>query len=308
VPEVSIDQVVEWGIGPGLRLVVIASSAYLVTRALHFLIESLQMLLLARAASQLDLLERRKRVDTIGQLLQVTSSVLVGGVALLMALSLFNVDIRPILTGAGIAGLALGFGAQHLVRDVIAGVFLILEDQVRLGDIVEINDKSGLVEAIRLRSIVLRGLDGTVHVIQNGSISQLSNMTKDFSFSLLDVGVAYKEDVDRVMGILREVGAGLKADSVFGPLVLEPMDVLGVQDFADSAVVIRVRLKTVPTEQWKVARELRRRIKIAFDEQGVEIPFPHLSVYAGERSKAFGLRVMNTPDPAEHGRTETPGA
>jgi small conductance mechanosensitive channel len=274
VPQLSSEEVVGWVMGPGLRLVVIAASVYLVTRALHFLIESLQMLLLARDASQIDLLERRKRVDTLGQLLRVVVTLLVGGVGVLTALSLFNVDIRPILTGAGIAGLAVGFGAQNLVRDIIAGFFLILEDQVRLGDVVEINGKSGLVEAIRLRTIVLRGMDGVVHVIPNGGITGLSNMTKDYSYAVLDVGVGYRENPDEVMAALREIGAELQRDAVFGPSMLEPLEVLGVEGFGNLAVDIKLRVKTVPTQQWNVARELRRRIKIDFARRGIDLPHP----------------------------------
>ena len=293
---VTLDQVFEWVRGPGFRLVIIAVSAYLVTQAVYFLVEHLQIFLSAGEASQTDLLERRKRVDTLGQLIRVGATVLVVGVAVMMALSLFNVDIRPILTGAGIAGLAVGFGAQNLVRDVIGGVFLILENQIRIGDVVEVNGKSGLVEEIRLRTLVLRGLDGTVHVIPNGGIAEMSNMTKDFAFAVLDVGIAYKENVDHVMAILREVGAAMQTDSEYGSSILEPMEILGVDAFAESAVVIKLRMKTVPIQQWYVARELRRRIKLAFDERGIEIPFPHVSMYVGEASKPFDVRVTQVED------------
>ena len=218
------------------------------------------------------LLERKKRIQTLGQLLRVVATLLVVGVATLMALSLFNVDIRPILTGAGIAGLAVGFGAQNLVRDVIAGFFLILEDQVRLGDVVSINGKSGLVEAIRLRTIALRGQDGTVHVIPNGVINELSNMTKDYSYAVLDIGIPYEENVDEVEDILRSVANELRSDPVHGPNILEPLEVLGVEAFGESSVLLRVRIKTVPIQQWNMGRELRRRIKIAFEKRGVQFP------------------------------------
>jgi small conductance mechanosensitive channel len=208
----------------------------------------------------------------------VVAALLVVGVAVLMVLSLFSVDIRPILTGAGIAGLAVGFGAQNLVRDVIAGFFLILEDQVRLGDVVSINGKSGLVEAIRLRTIALRSADGTVHVIPNGVITELSNMTKDFSFAVLDVSIRYDENVDQVVDVMQEVAAGIRGDAVFGPKILEPLDVLGVESFGDSSVLLKARMKTVPLEQWKVGREYRRRLKLAFEARGIEFPYPHLVV------------------------------
>jgi small conductance mechanosensitive channel len=163
---------------------------------------------------------------------------------------------------------------------------------VAVGDVAIINGKSGLVEAIRLRTIVLRGLDGTVHVIPNGAISELSNMTKEFSYYVIDLGVAYKEDTDRVVDVVRATAAELRKDPEYAALILDDLEVLGVDDFADSAVVIKVRIKTVPTKQWAVGRELRRRIKHAFDAQGIEIPFPHLSVYVGEKTKPFAVQVM----------------
>jgi small-conductance mechanosensitive channel len=278
MPRVSPDELVAWLMGPGVRLIVIGTSAYLITRIAHFLIDSLQIFLVSRDDSPLGLLERKKRVETLGQLLRVVATLLVMGVAVLMVLSLFSVDIRPILTGAGIAGLAVGFGAQNLVRDVIAGFFLILEDQVRLGDVVSINGKSGLVEAIRLRTIVLRGHDGTVHVIPNGVITELSNMTKDFSFAVLDIGISYEQDVDAVVEVLRSVAVELRADKLHGPNILEPLEVLGVEAFNEASVQLRVRIKTVPIQQWSVGREFRRRIKLAFEARGIEFPSRQLNV------------------------------
>jgi small conductance mechanosensitive channel len=275
-PRISTEEVMAWLMGPGLRLLIIGTSAYLVARGLHFLIDSLQIFLVSRDSSATDLLERRKRIATLGQLLRVVATLLVIGVATLMVLSLFSVDIRPILTGAGIAGLAVGFGAQNLVRDVIAGFFLILEDQVRLGDVVSINGKSGLVEAIRLRTIVLRGNDGTVHVIPNGVITDLSNMTKDYSYAVLDIAIPYEQNVEVVEDVLRSVAAELRKDSVQGPNILEPLEVLGVEAFGEVSVQLRVRLKTVPIQQWSVGREFRRRIKLAFEARGIE--FPHRPV------------------------------
>jgi small conductance mechanosensitive channel len=271
-PRISAEQAVAWLMGPGLRLLVIGTSAYLVARGSHFLIDSLQIFLVSRDASQTDLLERRKRIATLGQLLRVVATLLVVGVATLMALSLFSVDIRPILTGAGIAGLAVGFGAQNLVRDVIAGFFLILEDQVRLGDVVTINGKSGLVEAIRLRTIVLRSHDGTVHVIPNGVINELSNMTKDFSYAVLDISIPYEQNVDAVEDALRSVAEELRHDPVHGSNILEPLEVLGVEAFGETSVQLRVRIKTVPIQQWTVGREFRRRIKRVFEARGIEFP------------------------------------
>jgi small conductance mechanosensitive channel len=289
MPRISADDLVAWLIGPGLRLVVIAIAAYLVTKCIHFLIDSLQILFVSRDLTQTHaaLLERKKRVDTLGQLLRVVATLLVVGIASLMALSLFSVDIRPILTGAGIAGLAVGFGAQNLVRDVIAGFFLILEDQVRLGDVVSINGKSGLVEAIRLRTIALRGNDGTVHIFPNGVITELSNMTKDFSYAVLDVGIPYHVDVDAAVAVLREIAIELRADPEHGPSILEPLEVLGVESLSEISVVLRVRIKTVPIQQWNVGREFRRRIKLAFDARGIGFPSRTVTVHLAGTGQAL---------------------
>ena len=162
-----------------------------------------------------------------------------------------------------------------------------------MGDVAQINGTGGLVEAIKIRTIVLRDLTGAVHVFPNGSIATLANLTKDFSYAVLDIGVAYKEDTDRVVKVLREVAAALAQDEQFRSAVLEPLDVLGVDAFGDSQVTIKVRLKTVPLRQWEIGREFRRRIKKAFDERGIEIPYPHLSVYAGEASQPFQVRQVD---------------
>ena len=236
----------------------------------------------------------------------MVATLLVLGVATLMALSLFNVDIRPILTGAGIAGLAVGFGAQNLVRDVIAGFFLILEDQVRLGDVVSINGKSGLVEAIRLRTIALRGHDGTVHVIPNGVITELSNMTKDFSFAVLDIGIPYEENVDAVVDVLRSVANELRTDPVHGPNILEPLEVLGVEAFGESSVLLRVRIKTVPIQQWNVGREFRRRIKMAFEARGIEFPSRPVTVRLEGSDRP--RRATKTSPPPKKSEWTTPSS
>ncbi len=214
----------------------------------------------------------------------------------MMIMQELGVNITPLLTAAGIGGLAIGFGAQNLVRDVITGFFLILEDQIHVGDVVTIDGTSGLVQAVKLRTVVLRDLSGTVHVIPNGAISTLSNMTKEFSYYVMDVGVAYKEDTDHVVDVLREVGEDLEGDQNFSGHILEPLEILGVNDFGDSAVTIKVRIKTVPLKQWMIGRELRRRIKKAFDARGIEIPFPHMSLYFGEASKPFLSHSLSSAD------------
>lgn len=275
ISKITWAAVLDWLAGPGLRILLVIGSAYVLIRAVRFLIENLQLVVLSRSAParQEDLSERKKRIATMGNMLSMVATVLIAGVAIVTVLALVHIDIRPILTGAGIAGLAVGFGAQNLVRDVIAGFFLILEDQVRVGDVVDVNGRSGLVEDIRLRTITLRGVDGTVHIIPNGAITQMSNMTKDFSYAVVEVGIGYKESVDEAMKVIEEVGADLGRDPELAPKILGPLETLGVDSFRDSAVVIRTRIKTAPIEQWIVASEMRRRLKSAFDARGTEVPF-----------------------------------
>lgn len=229
----------------------------------------------------------RKRVATLVGLLRTIALVLLWGVAVVIALGQIGLDVTPILAGAGIIGLAVGFGAQNLVRDLISGFFMVLEDQVGVGDVAIVNGTGGLVEAITFRTIVLRDLSGVVHVFPNGTINTLSNMTKVWSGYVIDVGVAYKEDTDRVVDVMIRVAEEMRQDPGWGNRILEPIEIFGVDDFADSAVVIKARLKTLPIEQWNVGREYRRRLKKAFDAAGIEIPFPHRSIYVGEATKPF---------------------
>jgi small conductance mechanosensitive channel len=223
--------------------------------------------------------EAQKRARTVGKIISNAALVIIISVSVMMILSEFGMNIAPIITGAGIAGLAVGFGAQNLVRDVISGFFLILEDQIRVGDVAKINGVGGMIEAIRLRTTILRDAEGTVHTFPNGGITSVANMTKEYSYYMIDVGVAYKEKVDDVMKLLEQIGAELEKDPGFAPSLLAPLEIMGVDDFAQSQVTIKIRIKTMPLKQWMVGRELRRRIKNTFDSEHIEMPFPHLSVY-----------------------------
>ena len=232
-----------------------------------------------------------KRTTTIEGILRKTIKVVVWVVALVMVLQELNFDIGPILASAGVVGLAVGFGAQNLVRDVISGLFMLVENQISVNDIAIINGTAGVVEEVNLRTTVLRSVDGTVHIFPNGAITSLSNMTHEFSYYVFEVGVAYKEDTDRVVHVLREIAEEVRQDSEMGPLIMEPLDVLGVDKFDDSAVVIKVRIKTMPSRQFQVGREMNRRIKKRFDAERIEIPFPHRSIYFGEASLPFKLQL-----------------
>jgi small conductance mechanosensitive channel len=196
-----------------------------------------------------------------------------------------GIDLKPLLAAAGLGGLAIGFGAQSLVKDLISGFFILLENSVRVGDVVELAGVAGIVEQIELRVIRLRDLSGNVHVIPNGVIDKVKNMTSDYSYYLFDVGVAYREDVDEVMALLQEIAEELRRDPRFADDILEPLDMLGVDQFADSAVIIKCRIKTKPIQQWRVGREMNRRIKKTFDVKGIEIPFPHRRICWGEPKK-----------------------
>jgi small conductance mechanosensitive channel len=236
-------------------------------------------------------IQLEKRAATIGAIIRKTTAVIIWAVVFVMILRELNFDIAPILAGAGVVGLAVGFGAQNLVRDVISGLFMLVENQISVNDVAIINGTGGLVEEVNLRTTVLRGLDGTVHIFPNGAITSLSNMTHEFSYYVFDVGVAYKEDTDRVVDVLKEIAEEMQNSQDYGPSIIEPLDVLGVDQFGDSAVVIKVRIKTLPAKQWQVGREMNRRIKKRFDAEGIEIPFPHRSIYFGEASLPFKLNT-----------------
>ena len=256
-------------------------------------INRLKKTLVKRAGKNkyVDIQEAEKRINTLTGILFGSIKVVLITIVIMIVLQKIGVNIGPILASAGIIGLAVGFGAQELVRDVISGFFILLENQIRTGDVGIINGTGGLVEKIELRTITLRDFAGVVHVFQNGKINTLSNMTKEWSAMVFDIGVAYKEDVDKVMQIMRETGIGLQEDENFGNKIIEPIEIFGLDKFADSALVIKARLKTKPIAQWDVGREYRKRLKAAFDQNNIEIPFPHTTVYWGEEINPLNLQV-----------------
>jgi small conductance mechanosensitive channel len=276
---VHLEVLGRWLFGSGLRVIVITLLAYASVRATALVVQRFEHDV--SSGSSLDALERAKRARTLGAVVRKVTTFLIVGIAILMILEQFNINIAPVLTGAGIAGLAVGFGAQTLVRDVISGFFLLLEDQVRVGDVAAINGTGGLVEQLNLRTIVLRDVEGTVHVFPNGAITTLANKSKDYSYYVIDLGISYKEDADRVTAILRDVGAEMQADPAYGPFILAPIEVFGVDAFADWWMVLKMRIKTMPLKQWEVGRELRKRIKRALQAEGIEMPSP-----------AQGVRVL----------------
>ncbi len=273
------------------RLALALVGGFILARVLRALLVQLERVLV-RAGERTGALAAvtRSRVATLTSVLRTLALVVLWSVVAVVCLSQLGLDVRPILAGAGIVGLAVGFGAQYLVRDVIAGFFLVLEDQVRVGDVAVVNGTGGLVETVTFRTIVLRDLAGTLHIFQNGAVTTLANMTRGWSGYVVDVEVPFREDPDRVIAVMRRVGDELRADPAHGPLILEPIEVFGVDGFKEASLVIKARLKTLPIQQWTVGREYRRRLVQAFSTEGIDNPARVLQV--GEPGKPLPVLLM----------------
>lgn len=241
---------------------------------------------------------RRARARTLLPLLRNAVMIVIVVMVALVILSELGLNIGPLLAGAGVIGLAVGFGSQRLVQDVITGAFILFEDSMAVGDVVKIAGITATVEALSIRSIRMRDVSGNVHTVPFSAVNEVTNMTKDYSYYLFEIGVGYRESVDDVMDVLAQLGTEIQEDPEFGPMILEPLHIQGVDKFADSAVIIRARFKTQPVQQWAVGREFNRRIKNRFDELGIEIPFPHTTIYFGEdkRGNAPALRWKEAPE------------
>jgi small conductance mechanosensitive channel len=262
-----------------LRITLILIAAWITAAVLRRLIALFRTRVAHRMAADA---EAVKRAETLGRVFRNAVNVALILVAGMLVLSELGVSVAPILGAAGVVGIAVGFGAQSLVKDVFTGFFILLENQIRQGDVVNIADKSGLVEEITLRFVRLRDYDGNVHYVPNSLITTVTNMSRGFAQSVIDVGISYGDDIDAAIEVMRTVGAELRADPVYGDKILGEMEIAGVDKLADSAVVLRGRFKVLPLEQWNVRREYLRRVKRAFGDAGIEIPFPHLTVYAGK--------------------------
>ena len=258
-----------WTFDSGLRVLLIAAGAFALIRTVSVGVRRFEHDV--NFGSGLDALERAKRARTLGSVLTNITTVTVLAVGSLMILREIGVDISPALTGAGVVGVALGFGAQNLVKDWIAGFFLILENQVRVGDVVAINGTGGLVESINLRTTVLRDEEGTVFIFPNGSINTLANRSMQFSYYVVNLPLAYGVDTDKATAVMIDVANGLQKDDAFSPFILAPLEVIGVDAFEQNAVRLKVRIKTAPLKQWYVGREFRRRLYKAFGEQDIEL-------------------------------------
>jgi small conductance mechanosensitive channel len=286
-----------WGVFGGfamvaIRITVIVIAAWLVTGLLQRAVRRLR----ERIASRMDDRESSQRAETLGRVVRYLIAVVISLITAMLVLAELGVSVAPILGAAGVVGLAVGFGAQSLVKDYFTGFFLLLENQIRQGDVVQLGNHSGSVEEVTLRYVQLRDYSGNVHYVPNSTITTVINMTRGFSNAVMDIGVAYRENVDDVMTVMREVAAQMREQPAYRDKILGDLDIAGVESWGDSAVVIRCRFRTLPIEQWGVKREYLRRLKSAFDAQGIEIPYPHMTVYAGQdrdgKAPAFALRQL----------------
>ncbi len=259
----------------GARIIAIVAAAWVLIGVLQRAIRAFRI----RIAGRLDDREAVKRAETLGRVFRYVTAVVVSLIAGMLVLSELGISVAPILGAAGVVGLAVGFGAQSLVKDYFTGFFILLENQIREGDVVKLDDHAGLVEVVTLRFVQLRDYDGNVHFVPNGAIGTVVNMSRGFAQAVMDISVAYRENTDAVVRLMRDVGREMRADPGFGDRILDDLEVAGVDKWADSAVVIRCRFKCAPLEQWTVRREYLRRLKIAFDREGIEIPFPQLTLH-----------------------------
>jgi small-conductance mechanosensitive channel len=286
---VSSDGIRTWLVAHGIPIIAIVLTSYMGYRIIRSIIPHvIERSVKVRYAG--DEGELVKRSQTLSKIVISTVGAIIFTVAVLMVLDETGRDITPLLAGAGIAGIAIGFGAQSLVKDVLNGLFIILEDQYRKGDVVKIADISGLVEDLSLRRTVLRDMDGNVHTIPNGQVVTASNYTKEWSRVNFDVPVPYYEDIDRVMLVINRIGAELAEDPDFKPMIISPPKALRVSDLNDKGVMIKVFGETKPLKQWDVAGEMRKRIKSTFDKENIAIPWAYGGFFSGRRVET-GIRT-----------------
>lgn len=276
--EESFDKIMPWLTTHGLRILLIAIIAFIISRIITRIVDK-TVRLAVRERNHSSNAAEIQREETLIQIFSAGLRIAIYITAIMMILQEFDIKIGPILAAAGVVGLALGFGGQYLIRDLITGLFIIFENQYRIGDVVDIDGTSGVVEEISLRKTTLRDLDGTIHHMPHGEIKKVSNLTKDFSRVNLDLGVSYDAELEHVIKVINQVGIDLSKDTEWKQFIIKPPQFLRVNDFADSAVIVKVVGETEPLKQWAVAGELRKRIKIAFDAAGIEIPFPQMVMH-----------------------------
>jgi small conductance mechanosensitive channel len=279
----GLDPEVRAALTPVLRIIIILVLAWVLQALAARLIRLFR-----------DVMERRTsgdevaRIQTLARVFRYAAGTVIFIVAGTLILGELGISVAPILATAGVAGVAIGFGAQSLIKDYFTGFFLLLDDQVRQGDVVELAGKGGLVEEVTLRYVRLRDMDGHVHYIPNGEIKLVTNRTREYATPVVDVTIGYGEDADAVLGVMRDVAAGLRADASWKDRIVDDLEIVGMERWADSAIVLRARLRVVPPiQQWNVKREFMKRLKKRFDELGIEIPFPQLTIHrARDRNPA----------------------
>jgi small-conductance mechanosensitive channel len=288
-----------------LHIVVILVLAWIALRVANKIIRLFKGYMLDRVSG--DSIEVN-RVETLGNVFRYILSVIITVVAGMLMLSELGISIAPILATAGVAGIAIGFGAQSLIKDYFTGFFLLLEDQVRQGDVVTVAGIGGLVEEITLRHVKLRDYDGNVHWVPNNQITTVTNMSREFAFSVIDVRVANRQNVDAVMQLCRHIASELRNTPPFADKILEDLEMAGVEKLEDTASIVRCRIKVKPLAQWDVKREFLRRLKFAFDENNLEFPFPHMVMYPGQDKNGHVEPVHVTSDalPEETAPQEQP--
>ncbi len=298
------ESLTKWLITELPSIILLVVLLFISLRVSSYLVKKIKKLLVKRTVNRKDApnLEAEKRLNTLMGIVKKGIALIIWTVFFMISLKKVNIDIGPLLAGAGIIGLAVGFGAQELVRDFIAGFFILLENQIRTGDVAIINGTGGLVEKIELRTITLRDLSGVVHIFQNGKINSVSNMTKDWSAMVFDIGVAYKEDLNQVMKLMKQVADEMLEDKDFKNSILEPMEIFGLDSFGDSALIVKGRIKTKPIQQWTVGREYRKRLKEVFDKHNIEIPFPHQTIYWGEEIEPLKLTMEKADSQAKEAK------
>ena len=273
----QLDADAKLAITHGVRIVLILIAAIVLQSVASRLIRTFRTFMERRDPGQ------QSRIQTLGRVFRYIAAVVIWLLAGMLVLGELGISVAPVLATAGVAGLAVGFGAQSLVKDYFTGFFLLLEDQIRQGDVVDFGSQSGVVEEVTLRYVRLRNFDGHVFFVPNGEIKVVKNMTRDFAQAVIRVGIAYREEVDEAFEVMKEVGKEMREDPVFGPNLAADLEIIGVDEWGDSSVNLICRLKVVPPiQQWSIRREFLRRLKHAYDARGIEIPFPHLTVYAGE--------------------------
>ena len=264
----------DWLLTSGLRIIIIVLGCLVAYRSVRVLAARLESLIAGAAPTE----DEAQRASTLTRVTRSTALVTIVITAGLMIMRELGLDIAPLIAGASVVGVAVGLGAQTLIKDVIGGFFILLEDQFAVGDSIQVGNIAGGVEKMTLRATFLRDLEGTLHVVPNGEMRIVSNRTKDWSRAVVNLGVAYEEDIGRVMAALGKIGHGLYQDEEFAPLLLEEPTVSGVEALGDWAVTVRIMVKTEPGKQWNVARELRRRVKESFEREGIEMPYPRQEV------------------------------